>query len=95
MESFVKALSILKVEPIIIFAQAFDYFEVRFTEDIINQTFGSCCVTNDKGQTLLVRVPLGVQLYLNEVLLGVARPLNEQSNLDSLEIWTGEVKGEK
>lgn len=95
MESFVKVLKMLGVQPIVLFAQAFDYFEVRFTENIINQTFASCCVQNNKGQILLVRIPIGVQLYITEVLLGVATPLTEKSTLGELPTWDGEVKGEK
>jgi hypothetical protein len=94
MESFIKVLKILRCHPIQVFAQAFDYFEVRFTEGVINETFASCC-DRDKDKTLLVRIPMGVQLYLNEVLLG-ARPINDESiHFDGLDLWTGEVKGEK
>ena len=91
---FAKVMEMLKCEAIEVFVYAFDYYEVRITPDDLNNTFSACC-KDVEGVKTLMTVPRGVMLYCVELVTGNCMPLNEKSTLPPIEIWGGEVKGEK
>lgn len=84
----------LKCEAIEVFVYAFDYYEVRITPDDLNNLFNACC-KEVEGVKTLITVPRGIALYCAELATGDIMPLNEKSELPPLEVWGGEVRGEK
>lgn len=91
---FVKVMELLNCSAIEVFVHAFDFFEVRITPDDLNNTFNACC-KEVEGKTTLMTVPRGVMLYCIEAVTMNCMPLREDSQLPPLEIWGGEVRGEK
>lgn len=93
-EIFVQVMKRLNCEAIEVFVYAFDYYEVRITPDDLNNLFNACC-KDVEGVKTLITVPRGVALYCAELMMGNIMPLNEKSELPEMEVWTGEVRGEK
>jgi len=72
----VRAMHLLKVEPLAVFVQAFDFFEVRMSAEMINETFNACCKDTPEGRVVIM-MPRAVMLYCVEVLSGLAVPLGD------------------
>ena len=84
MNLLMKVMKILGVQPMGVFVQAFDYFEMRMTADDLNNLFNACCKDTEEGRAIIM-MPRAVWMYCTEVLSGVAVPLNEKSELPPLE----------
>jgi len=75
----------LKLNPVQVFNQAYDYYEVRMKESDKAHVL-SACFQESEGKLHLVGIPQVVIMYCVEVLAGLAIPLNPNSKEDNNEM---------